>query len=322
MTSGWCLVVMLGCSYHTPSDSSETPSDAPGVGEDVASDGPGFMGPTASACVAKWLQGGIALSAPAMLLGGVSSNADDRDPFLSADELRIYFTSPGPQNIDVFTLTRTSVTATTFNNNATIVASLSDALTGDGKVSMTGDELTAILSSSRAGGQGGGDFWQASRATAGATAFGAASESQMGTVNDAGEQRDPAISPDGLRLYFAAGSAPQNLAVASRTNTLSSFSAGVAIPVVGDPSGDADPTLTADERVLVFSSNRSGGAGGTDLWYSVRAERDRPFSTPVLVPNVNSTTNDGDPHLSQDGCRLYLASDRQNDFDIYQSTLQ
>ena len=96
----------------------------------------------------------------------------------------------------------------------------------------------------------------------------------------------------------------------------------MAIPVVGDPAGDADPTLTADERVLVFSSNRNGGAGGTDLWYSVRAERDRPFSTPVLVPNVNSTTNDGDPHLSEDGCRLYLASDRQNDFDIYQSTLQ
>ena len=98
MTSGWCLVVMLGCTYHPPSDrSDQTPSDAPG--EDVASDGPGFMGPTASACVAKWLQGAIALSAPAMLLGGVSSNADDRDPFLSADELRIYFTSPGPRNL-------------------------------------------------------------------------------------------------------------------------------------------------------------------------------------------------------------------------------
>jgi len=37
------------------------------------------------------------------------------------------------------------------------------------------------------------------------------------------------------------------------------------------------------------------------------------FSTPVLIPNVNSTSTDWTPHLTSDGLTLYFSSDRPGD---------
>ena len=34
---------------------------------------------------------------------------------------------------------------------------------------------------------------------------------------------------------------------------------------------DSQPNLSRDARTLIFTSNRSGGSGGTDLWMTTRA---------------------------------------------------
>lgn len=39
---------------------------------------------------------------------------------------------------------------------------------------------------------------------------------------------------------------------------------------VNSRSWDSQPSLSADGRILFFSSNRRGGYGGNDIWYSVR----------------------------------------------------
>ena len=73
----------------------------------------------------------------------------------------------------------------------------------------------------------------------------------------------------------------------------------------------------------IYASNRTGaGAGGSNLWYATRSSASGTFGAPKPVPDVNGGTNDGDPWLSLDGCRLYWASDRSGDFDVYTGTIQ
>jgi Tol biopolymer transport system component len=116
----------------------------------------------------------------------------------------------------------------------------------------------------------------------------------------------------------------QRITHASRTSRTVPFGAPIVEPAFDSGQGDADPTLSADGRVLIFSSNRTGsGFAGSNMWYSTRAAKGSPWSTPVPVPDVNGAFNEGDPWLSPDGCRLFFASDRsgaaQFDFDIWSS---
>jgi len=74
--------------------------------------------------------------------------------------------------------------------------------------------------------------------------------------------------------------------------------------------------------VLVFNSDRPGGLGRSDLWYSVRSTKTDTFATPRLVPVVNSSSSEGEVFLSADGCTLYFASDRPGGpggIDLYRS---
>jgi Tol biopolymer transport system component len=79
------------------------------------------------------------------------------------------------------------------------------------------------------------------------------------------------------------------------------------VPVVNSLSGDADPFLSADERVLLFGSSRDGGG---DLYYAVRDTPDLDFDPPAPLPGVNTAAEEGDPTMTDDGCELYFSSER------------
>ena len=314
------LLTVAACGYHPGVGNAPT-------GDALEADGPAmpdaddaFVGPTASACVEKWLAGTMTFTTPAFLRsngGALVSFSQERDPFLSSDELVLFFTKPGSGgDTDVMFAARDSQTADF--NTPTTATSLVDSNQDDGKITMTGNDLTVIVASSRSGGDGNTDLWQATRTSAGITAFPPLDQMFLAGVNDADHQQDPFLSGDGLHLYLAVGS-PQRIVMASRSVGLASFSAPAEIPNIGDAAGDADPTLSGDERVIVFASNRQG-EGGTDLWYATRPEKDQPFSTPIALAEINTSDNDSDPHLSADGCHLYFAStlDPQgSDFDLF-----
>jgi hypothetical protein len=88
--------------------------------------------------------------------------------------------------------------------------------------------------------------------------------------------------------------------------------------------GDADPSPTPDEQVLLFASNRPvlpSGPAAPNVWYATRPGSTGTFDAPLPVPDINTDMPEGDPHLSTDGCRIYFARDvGTTSFDIYVAT--
>jgi Tol biopolymer transport system component len=268
-------------------------------------------------CLDRWMAGAILFDAP-VAMTDVSSAALDRDPFLSSDELTIWFSSERSTGVgDIYTATRTLIGSAFGAASRFVPASTSGY---DTKLSMTSNMLLVVFASDQSGTRGGSDIWQTSRSST-ASPFGAADESQEGSIDDGASQFDPAISADGLRLYFANSFSPQQIAISSRASTSASFGTPRAITELNTSGSNADPATSADERVIVFSSTRAGaGNAGKNLWFAARPDLAQPFGAPLPLSAVNSDNDDADPFLSADGCRLYFASDRSGNWDLFVAT--
>jgi len=75
---------------------------------------------------------------------------------------------------------------------------------------------------------------------------------------------------------------------------------------VNGPSADIAPFIDADERFVIFASNRPGGAGAFDLYISHR--RDGAWQPAVsLGPTVNTAASESNPAVSPDRERLLFS---------------
>jgi len=274
-------------------------------------------------CLDQWLAGNPSLSGPAELTM-LSTSGSERDPWVTPDGLTLYFSrdSTAGGNGDIFQATRASKSDPFSNANKVNNLSTND---DDDRPALNLDDETMIaLASDRDHrGTGGVDIYIATRTNA-TQGFGSPNRDHLGKVNAASSKNfDPFLNGDGLHLYFApvVGAQQQRIGVAARTAVDQDFatpSAVGGIRTATTTGDDADPALSQDERVIVFSSTRSGGSGGTDLWFATRSGATGDFSNLKRVPNVNGDKNDGDPMLSADGCDLYFASTRNgNDYDLF-----
>jgi len=68
------------------------------------------------------------------------------------------------------------------------------------------------------------------------------------------------------------------------------------------------PALSANGNIIVFSSDKAGGYGGTDLWF-IYLDSKGKWSVPInLGNNINSKCDEITPNFSKDGKRLYFSS--------------
>ncbi|HTL31553.1 MAG TPA: hypothetical protein VL326_00435 [Kofleriaceae bacterium] len=312
MRAAWLLAAVTACSFQHGSlgPGSNTGDDASGGGDDARLvDASTIDTPPAVTCFAKW-KAGPTFSDPIQF--GIATTSDEGDPFLTADEKTMYFLRTG----DIYKTTRTSLA-----NDFATDAKASDLSSGqiDSKGTLTHDGLTVFFDTARTGGTGGAtDLWRATRSSTTNT-FGTPNQMYLGALNTSGDQWDPHASWDGLRLYLSPQSATgQHIVMASRPSTTDSFAAPVPLPELDSTASEADPTLTIDERLIVFTSNRSGS---NDMYYATRDEPTLPFGAPILVPTLN-TNNENGPFISNDGCRLYFVSNRDTDFDIWETDVQ
>lgn len=87
---------------------------------------------------------------------------------------------------------------------------------------------------------------------------------------------------------------------------------------VNDPEAwDSQPSISADGRVLYFTSSRAGGQGGLDIWRSFR-NSDGSWGEPQnLGPEVNTDGNEKSPFIHSDSRTLYFSSSGQLGFGGY-----
>lgn len=89
---------------------------------------------------------------------------------------------------------------------------------------------------------------------------------------------------------------------------------------VNTAAWDAQPTVSADGRTMIFSSNRLGTLGGSDLWITYRDKKNSWTIPQNMGAVINSRGNDESPFLHPDGRTLYFRSDGRTGmggFDIY-----
>jgi len=74
------------------------------------------------------------------------------------------------------------------------------------------------------------------------------------------------------------------------------------------PTDDRQPYITRDGRTLFFVSDRPGGEGRFDIWYSRRVGAG--WSTPEnLGTDINTAYNEYSPYFNESGTALYFATD-------------
>src|SRR5690606_3101526 len=91
---------------------------------------------------------------------------------------------------------------------------------------------------------------------------------------------------------------------------------------VNSRSWDSQPTLSADGRILFFSSNRRGGFGGNDIWYSVRQHDGSWSEAKNMGKAVNTSKDEISPFMFFNNEILFFASDGHQGFggmDIFLS---
>jgi hypothetical protein len=130
-------------------------------------------------------------------------------------------------------------------------------------------------------------------------------------INTSSNDYYPAISPNGLELYYEHGWDNPRIRASTRPSKDALWSNAFFL---GDPvnsSHAGSPKFSADGLELYFSSDRPGGSGGYDIWLTRRATINDPWSEPVnLGPNVNSSSEEGAPSISADDRALFFNSDR------------
>lgn len=78
---------------------------------------------------------------------------------------------------------------------------------------------------------------------------------------------------------------------------------------INSPDWDAQPSISADNKTVIFTSSRAGTRGGMDLWQTTRQTGGKWAKPENLGPNINTPGKDHTPFLHPDGQTLYFASD-------------
>ena len=136
------------------------------------------------------------------------------------------------------------------------------------------------------------------------------------------------LSSDGNYMFFTACDRPGGMGscdiyFSAHVDGRWSEPANLRYPV-NTSSWESQPSISADGKVLFFSSSRSGGFGGKDIWFSVLNSKNG-WKTPVnMGKGINSSGDEMSPFIHFDGQTLYFASNGRvgmGGFDIYMTRM-
>ena len=79
-------------------------------------------------------------------------------------------------------------------------------------------------------------------------------------------------------------------------------------PEINTAFWDSHPTLSPDGNTLYFSSNRPGGFGLADIWYTKRLKGDKWSKPKNMGPIINTRNNEYSPFMNKMGDVFYFSS--------------
>jgi Tol biopolymer transport system component len=189
---------------------------------------------------------------------------------ISADCLEFYIYSDrsgGIGNWDIWVATRETIQdpwSDLVNLGSTINSGNFD-LGGN----IASDGLSFFFNSSRSGGSGSQDLWVSTRPTV-SDPWGEP-ENLGSSVNSGGWDYSPALSSDGLKLFFSSNRPSEHgdwaIWVTERATKDDDWGPPINLgPVVNSGPEQENPYISLDGSTLYFGSTRPGNSGGVDLW--------------------------------------------------------
>ena len=130
-------------------------------------------------------------------------------------------------------------------------------------------------------------------------------------INSERNEGAPAISQDGRIIIFTTCDHPDgvgscDLFYAVKEGEQWSEPRNMG-PAINSESWDSQPCLSHDGKTLFFASNRPGGIGGRDIWYSELVSG-RWTEAQNLAEPVNTPGHEAAPFLHADDMTLYFSS--------------
>jgi hypothetical protein len=180
---------------------------------------------------------------------------------------------------------------------------------------LSADGLELYISSNRPGTYGIGDMWVSTRPTINDNWTEPVNLGPL--VNSPFPDTVEYISPDSLELYFDAlnrpgGKGGWDIWMTVRATKDDPWAVPTNLGTAFNTSAhDWKPCIASDNLTFYFTSMRSGGYGGADIWAAGRATTEEPWAEPVnLGPLVNSAADDSGEFISGDGLALFFHSMR------------
>lgn len=143
-------------------------------------------------------------------------------------------------------------------------------------------------------------------------------------LNTAGNEGAQSISSDGRYMYFTAcdrtdGQGRCDLYFSTFDGTRWSPGVNIGTPV-NSTYWESQPSISPNGRMLFFVSNRPGGLGGMDIWYSIRGS-DGKWGKPLNPgKSINTEGDEFSPFIYFNSKTLYFSSNGRESFgghDIY-----
>ncbi len=135
----------------------------------------------------------------------------------------------------------------------------------------------------------------------------------MGTpVNTDGNEGTISLSADGQYIFYTAckredGLGSCDLYISKLDGYSWSVPRNLGAPV-NTNAWETQPSLTYDGKTVYFTSNRAGGFGKSDIWYTTF--KNGKWSPPInLGPEINTTEDEQSPFIAKDDQTLYFVSD-------------
>jgi Tol biopolymer transport system component len=271
-------------------------------------------------------------SAPVNLGTTINSTFNEQAPTLSPDGLSLYFGSNRPRaggstDTDLWVSHR-SCGECPWGTPVNLGPGVNSSA-GDNGPSLSLDGHLLFFTSARTG-VGLNDIYVSRRANP-KDDFGWGPPVPLGpgvntTAFEAGAEYVQSAEDGKANFYFNRGPSQgaQDIYVAAIERNGETRGSAVLVAELSDlAANDAAASVRTDGREIFFGSSRINGAGGLDVWFSVRRSVHDPWSAPENLAAVNSAASDQQPSLSSDGRTLLFASDRSGSIggtDIWRST--